>query len=544
MRLLLLLILLVTSSFIKIFASPGNHDSLLQRIATQDVPPRSPGIATGIVKNGKVIFSLCAGLANLSDSSAIDADSRFNIASNGKQFTALTILWLADSGLLSLQQDIRKYLPSLYPSIKQPITIAHLLTHRSGIRDVYDLWSLKDITWWKMSYSNLDVIQLISQQTQLNSIPGSEYRYSNSNYLLLASIIEKVTGKSFVQVTRQLFDRLGMFHTGFEDNYQQIKGPVAHPYFNFSTWSNYNWIWNACGDGNLFSTLSDQLRWEQLIQKKSSDRLGKLIQKSQLPINPKWPEYGAGLEFGKYKQQNYRFHEGATGAWKATVIRFGDTLSLLTLTNSGKTIPYDQTRQMADVLLQLNNDNTKSWATAPEQVGPWYDSTAVTGIYQTSNNFTFRFELREGILYLIRSGRNDIKLTRASANCFQQSNDPAFKLAFTKNEKGEEIVTAYYTTHAPYSLKKIDKDISLFNAASLNGDYINDETGVSLSIQHDKDRSFRVLLNTNERVGLLINPARMMIDNYQLDITWKNKQPVILLQGDRIKNVVFHQKKK
>jgi len=101
----------------------------LDAISTQDVPKKAPGIACGIVLNGQVVYRKYAGYANLSDSSLITGQSRFNIASNGKQFTALAVLTLLVKKKLKLSDDIRHFLPALLPDIKEKISIEHLLTH-------------------------------------------------------------------------------------------------------------------------------------------------------------------------------------------------------------------------------------------------------------------------------------------------------------------------------------------------------------------------------------------------------------------------------
>ena len=238
----------------------------LDRIATQDVPEKAPGIATAIIQNGRVIYKKCAGYADFADSSLITNTTRFNIASNGKQFTALAILSLIERNKLNLTDDIRKYFPSLYKGISDKITIQSLLNHTSGIRDCYDLWSLQGIAWWEKSFSNEDVLKLLEKQTELNFTPDTQFLYSNTNYILLALLIEKVSGKPFVDYTNQLFKQLSMPNTSFESDYTQIRGPIARSYFNFGTWSTYDWIWNVCGDGNLFSTLEDQIQWEKILQ--------------------------------------------------------------------------------------------------------------------------------------------------------------------------------------------------------------------------------------------------------------------------------------
>ena len=224
-----LIILLLTCSCSLTYAQIENTYTLnqlkrLDSIATQDVPKGAPGIATGIVSNGKIVYERVAGYANLVDSTLITRNTRFNKASNGKQFTALAILVLVDEKKISLTDDIRKYLPTIYTKLNSEITIENLLNHTSGIRDVYDLWSLMGLTWWKHTFSNKDVLELVEKQQELNFNPGSKYSYSNTNYILLTVIIEKVTGISFVAYTNDLFKKLNMPNTSFEDNYKKVVG--------------------------------------------------------------------------------------------------------------------------------------------------------------------------------------------------------------------------------------------------------------------------------------------------------------------------------
>lgn len=520
----------------------------LDSIATQDVPPNAPGIATAIVQNGEVVYQKWAGIADFADSSLITADTRFNLASNGKQFTALAILTLLDAGKLKLTDDLRTFFPMLFPRIKEKISIGHLLTHSSGIRDVYDLWSLQGFTWWKQSFNNNDVLALLSKQEELNFTPGNQYLYSNSNYILLAMLVEKLSGQSFTAYTNNLFRMLGMHATSFEDNYNNIRKPIARAYFNFSTWTTYNWIWNVCGDGNLFSTLNDQLRWEKIVQGKVVTPVRKaIIQKSQQLVEQSVvTNYGYGLEFGNYKGLAYTFHEGATGAWKATVLRFPEkNVAMLTFTNTGKSIPAIQTRQMADVFFGLQTE-TQSWLTAPATIGSYIDEKELTGIYLTGNDFAFQFELRNGRLYLKRNGRNDVELEREADNVFHQKNDAAFKQAFVKNAKGEMEVTAYYTTHAPYTLVRANSNWNKFNYHSLNGLYINSETNTQLQVQYTADKNYTVVFNGKDSsTGLLVTPAKLLVNNYVLCIAkTKAGNPELLLKGDRIRRVKFVKQRK
>jgi CubicO group peptidase (beta-lactamase class C family) len=519
-----------------------NQIKRLDSIATQDVPKGAPGIATGIVNNGKIVYERVAGYANLVDSTLITRNTRFNIASNGKQFTALAILVLIDEKKISLTDDIRKYLPTIYPRQNSKITVENLLNHTSGIRDVYDLWSLMGLTWWKHTFSNKDVLELVEKQQELNFDPGSKYSYSNTNYILLTAIIEKVTGISFVAYTNDLFKKLNMPNTSFEDNYKIIRGPLAKAYFNFNKWTTYNWIWNACGDGNIFSTLADQLQWEQILQGSTDNNIKRQIleRSQQLTDNSTIKNYGYGLEFGTYKGLDYKFHEGATGAWKATVTRFPNKeTSIITLTNTGKSTPNTQTRQMADVIFNLNADATYV-ITKPDKVGSFVSDEDMIGIYLTEDNFTFQFEKREGNLYLKRIGRNDVQLEREADNILHQTYDPDFKQEFNRNEKGEMTVTAYYTSHSPYTLTKSNSDWTGYNYQALNGKFINSETNVTIKIKFVGDKSYDIKAGSQRSTkGLLISPTKLLVDNYVLDIDNASAPKMFLLSADRIERVKF-----
>jgi CubicO group peptidase (beta-lactamase class C family) len=539
----LLLSLLPTLGLLGQVKSAQVQSQLLDSIALQDVPLGAPGIAVGIVQGGKISYERYGGYANLADSTRLDYRSRFNIASNGKQFTALAVLLLIRQGKLHLDDDIRKFFPNLYPRVSTPIAVRHLLTHTSGIRDVYDLWSLQGLTWWKQSFSNSDALAILQRQSELNFAPGSRYLYSNSNYILLAEIVSKVSGVSFVSFTNEMFRSLGMPNTSFVDNYRIITEPIARPYFNFNTWVGYDWVTNLYGDGNLFSTLKDQLRWEQLIQSGEDGGLpvGLIVQSQQLVDTSLTREYGYGLSHGEYKGQPYRYHEGSTGAWKATTVRFGtNDLSIVTLTNSGKTTPSQQTRQMVDLLYGIKSET--KFPTSPTEVGLRLEEDEIVGVYQTQDGFTFRFIKRPDGLYLARAGRNDVRIERESANVFRQVFDKAFKQEFQRNAKGEMTVTAYYTSHAPYTLTRPQADWAGFDPSSLNGRYLNTETGVFLTIKFDTERTYQVKIGKNDRSSAnLLTPNLLNFDSYNIDIQRSTTGNVsfIFMNSERSRKVRF-----
>jgi hypothetical protein len=332
-----------------------------------------------------------------------------------------------------------------------------------------------------------------------------------------------------------------MPNTSFESDFTKIRGQIARAYYNFETWKTYNWIWNVCGDGNIFSSLEDQIQWEKLIQGKGISTFSKkiLVQSQQIIEGSKFENYGYGLEFGKYKDLDYSFHEGATGAWKATVIRFYQkNLSFLTLTNTGKSTPNTQTRQMADIILDLKPEEAYL-VTKPASIGKYVSEDEILGTYLTETDFAFTFEKKDSKIFLKRVGRSDVELEREADNIFHQKFYPAFKQEFTTNSKGEKQITAYYINHSPYSLTKVNQVLKGYDFKSINGDYVNSETNTILSLIYIDGMSYRIKLGKSYKtIGMLVSYTKMLVDSYSLEI----RNGALFLNGERIKEVKYVRK--
>ncbi|MEM8680922.1 MAG: serine hydrolase domain-containing protein, partial [Planctomycetota bacterium] len=348
-----------------LIANVGSAQSLApEEVATLDemvdavVEGVSPGVAIGIVRDGEVVYERYAGYAELDHEVPIDPKTRFNIASNAKQFTALCVLRLVDEGKLSLDDDIRKYFPELYPDYPMPITIGNLITHTSGIRDVYDLYGLTGNVWWKQFIGNREALDLLQRQTELNFEPGSDYLYSNSNYLLLTEVIAQVTGEAFGTYTTEMFQALGMPDTEFLTNAMTVMPHRARPYGDWGGWKQYASIASVHGDGNLFTTLRDQLTWEQTVQRGHCDLFdAELMAAGQGPLPGQDIEtYGFGIELGSYHGFQDRSHAGSTGAYNAYFIRLpSEQLAVVVMSNSTRVASHRLALKTVDLLLELED---------------------------------------------------------------------------------------------------------------------------------------------------------------------------------------------
>src|SRR5215510_9537895 len=176
----------------------------------------SPGCAVGVSQGGKVLLSKAYGIADLEHSVPLTTKSLFYMASVSKQFTAMSVLMLADEGKIRLEDSIRKTIPEL-PDYAADITLYHLLTHASGIRDYLTLGS---VAGRPGIFTDDSTLRLLSRQKALNFRPGSEFLYSNSGYVLLSIVVKRTTQKNLDAFAREkIFAPLEMTSTRFQHDY-------------------------------------------------------------------------------------------------------------------------------------------------------------------------------------------------------------------------------------------------------------------------------------------------------------------------------------
>lgn len=520
----------------------------LDILVQEQVNEGSPGLAVGVVRKGEIIYEAYAGLADIPNKIPITASTRFNIASNAKQFTALCILQLVEAGNLSLNDDIRTYLPELFPAIQKTIRISHLLNHSSGIRDVYNLWGLQGIVWWKKTLNNQDALNLLTKQKELNFEPGTRHFYSNSNYILLAEIIKVVSKKSLDEYADELFLQLNMPETSFEANHKNID-KYALPYGGWKKWQEYPWLNDIYGDGALFSTLQDQLTWEGIVQVKKTRILStEQLTLSQQPIaNTSISEYGYGVEFGTYRGLPYTFHEGSTGAWNASSIRFpSENLAIVVLSNSGKISPYQVSRACADVLIPSSKLTVDKHLRSPTASAPYISPKDLVGTYKTPGGYFFRFVLKNEKLYMERYGREAIELEHEKDQVYHQVTDPDWKQAFIKDPVAGLQVTAYYPSHDPYTLTRIATDWEAYDFASINGTYVNKETEVEFKLSYKKEDIYTFRIRGDTHDAQLYAPDFLLMGGYTVEVRRNDAGIVrdLLLNTERVKNLRFQLKKR
>lgn len=188
-----------------------------------------PGGQVLVLQKGQVIFEKCYGFANLETRSPVTPDTIFHVASLTKPFTAMCIMLLQERGLLNIHEDVRKYVPDMI-GFSEPLTVKQLLNMVSGLRGYYEMMFLQGRNP-EDHYAQAEIRRLVSRQTKLNFQPGSEFVYTNANYMMLATIVERLSGQTLNEfATENIFKPLGMDKTFIRDDPHRIIPDKANSY--------------------------------------------------------------------------------------------------------------------------------------------------------------------------------------------------------------------------------------------------------------------------------------------------------------------------
>ena len=314
----------------------------------------TPGCAVGVGKNGNVLFAKGYGMADLEHHVPISAKTMFYMASVSKQFTALTVLTLAKEGRLDLKDSVRKYVPEL-PAWANKMTVYQLLTHTSGVRDYFTLGQLSGLPG-ETVYTDDLVLRILGRQQGPNFDPGTQFLYSNSGYVLLSIIVKRVTGKPLNDVARGVvFGPLGMTATLFQHDHSGLIDNKAYGYDRRNgTWHASNSMLDVVGDGGLYSSVDDMMRWMSNFDapKVGADSLSVMEEPGKLG-DGKPIAYGMGLAPGMYRGLKVIDHSGGLAGYRTEDMWFPtERLAVVVLCNSGAANPTQLGQRVADLYLK------------------------------------------------------------------------------------------------------------------------------------------------------------------------------------------------
>ena len=487
-------------------------------IVKAEITAEDPALFVGVVKDGAVVYKSIQGLESLQHQVLASENSRSNIASTAKQFTALMVLDLSMKGELSLEDDLRQYFPDLYPKVKETIKIRHLLNHTSGVRDYCDLMGIQQNAWWKrIGLDNDDVVELLEQQEDLAFAPGTNYEYSNSGYNLLTEIITQVTEEDFHSYSNRFFQELGMTKTTFLKNYMHVIPNHSLPYSDWGdgVWQQFPMLTNTYGEGFLFTTLDDQLHYEQLLQSAVKDGNQLLIQSQQPIANSERETYGFGLELTDRLNYPAVHHEGATGSYSCQVIRIPEAqLSVFVMTSNSRVWSYGLANKIASALLPEKEVAINYDARLADVPTQKLDK-AFIGQYYSVNDELVRVEEEEGELVWLRGNRNPIALVREAENLYYPAYDDQLKIVFT----GEQLEFFYPSGKTFVYTRQEIGEPTLADYESFVGNYYSKELEVNFSLSlEENDLMFHLDGWRKQRKVKVFNKVDLIVRSYFLKV--------------------------
>jgi CubicO group peptidase (beta-lactamase class C family) len=392
----------------------------------------SPGCAVAAMRDGKILYQRGYGMADLDHNVPITAETVFHVASMSKQFTAAAIVMLAQERKLSLDDEVRKYVPEL-PDFGAPVTLRQLVYHTSGLRDQ---WELLGLAGWRYSLDLItddDVLSIMSRQKNLNFPPGSKHMYSNTGYTLLAQVVKRVSGQSFREfTTSRIFQPLGMRNTHFRDDHAEIVKNMAYGYvpakdtFRISI-TNFDTV----GATSLLTTIEDLALWDENFYNPrvgGPEMIRQMLERGKLSDGEQL-DYAFGLVIGKHRGLATVDHAGGDAGYRSDMIRFPDQhFTAVCLCNRADSNPSELTLQVAEIYLakemtaadKVGAGSGKTVQLAPEKLA------AKVGTYiKAEGGQTLSITLKDDKLHITPgAGEDSYEMNALSENDFRLATAP------------------------------------------------------------------------------------------------------------------------
>lgn len=398
----------------------------------------TPGAAVIVIRDGRIVHEKGYGLADLTTKGRIDSKTVFDIASLSKQFTAMAVMILVERGKLDYADTLAKFFPE-FQSDARRITIRQLLNHTSGLLDYSLVWGESKKLKGNVPRTAENVVRFLTGQKQLRFPPGQRWEYSNSNYVLLAQIVGKVSGEPFPQFVRgTIFRPLGMNDSFIYDNGQATRGGHATGYvsqgngFKPADRNPENYVY---GDGQVNSTIEDMAKWDQALYTE------KLIKASTLEeafapalLNDGTPVgYGFGWGLGRYRGLRFVSHGGDTDGFLAQITRFPEQhFTVIVLSNYEQfTPPHAVANKIASIYLADDLKSPAAVQLAPARLGGY------VGRY-TLYDLVLKISLEGGALWLTPPTQKRVKLVPVSDEEFLiEGSQGASGIGFNRNSQGQ-----------------------------------------------------------------------------------------------------------
>lgn len=365
-----LILLITVILFIQSSICGQTYDYLIDSLFKAPDGVVTPGYSISIIQNNEINFQKSHGYANVKEKVKVDSDTKFAIASCSKQFTAYCILLLEQDDKLELTDNIRKYIPEL-PEYSSPVQIRHLLSHTSGIRDHIVMlgWSNNQ----KEKYYSFDgTLKSLEKLNGLSFKPGERFAYSNTGYVLLALLVERVSGTSFEEFAKQnIFVPLRMSNTEFSFRRKFEEYGSVNPYNYDPEKKKYKEFKhlevNAMGATGIYTTISDYILWDKHLSNPSKNRenIIKNMFVSDTLNSGQTVNYNFGFKHRTYKEHKIIEHAGGWANYNFQYTRIPEKkLSIIISSNNENHYPIGMANEILEVIIPERPDLNKTESAA------------------------------------------------------------------------------------------------------------------------------------------------------------------------------------
>ncbi len=420
-----------------------------QKIYDKRKDYRASGSYVIAIQNQGIVHKSANGLANLEHQVPVTDKTIFDLASIAKMFTGYSISFLEEQKLLSSNDNIRKYLPN-FPDYGDTITIGNLVHHTSGIKNWTSLllqqnWEFSD----RISFDQL--IRLIYAQKELDFIPGSQYKYSNSGYNLLVQIIEKVTGENFETWTyNNIFSPLSMNHTFFNATHNRIIPNLAQGYYyrNGKYFKDYNNL-TALGSSSLYSNGADMAKWMNFLLNPPDDKK-KIIKRmfTTKKLNSgESNKYAYGIEVEEYNGTSFIGHDGSWASNTSYLVLLPEHNSGIFVIHNFRTNTRFIINKYVDIFLpskqKIVKKETLEYQEDEEIILTNEQLYSYTGTYKLAPAWYMTITKKGNELFAKSNGEDAFPMTPVNDTTFTVAAYGNRAITFSQNESNKGIELIY-----------------------------------------------------------------------------------------------------
>ena len=437
------LLCLGNTSLIQAQTSAKQNEEAVANLIEEFNNTFTPGGAIMVIRDGKVIYEKSFGMANLTHDVPFEISTPTNIGSTSKQFTAFGIAMLEEKGLLSIDDDIRMYIPEL-PDLVDTVRLRHLISHTSGYREYINSLLMGGRQMGDMVRLE-EIIPMVQNQPALQNKPGETYNYNNTGYALLAMVIERVTGEKFPEwMNENIFLPLGMTQTLVRTHPGQIISGNAQGYIKTEedTFMEAMDIPASAGAGGIYTTMPDLAKW---INNFYYPKLGnkELIGKIKTPFNLNNGDtmnYAYGLILSELNGLKMVDHGGADIAHRSMFMMFPDVKGAVVTQSNNSGFSGQIAYKIAEIFfadVMEIKDEKKPTDSSEDFVYDVKKFDELAGRYEleVAPGFILEFRREEEKLITQATGQSAVELFASSDSTFYLKVVEA-AVTFHRNEEG------------------------------------------------------------------------------------------------------------